>query len=122
MDDNRFLAEVVSMSRIYVRHGRFDLARKMLRDFILIEESLAQPRPYVLALAYYNLGEVFSDHGNYLIASDLQHQAAQYWESRNPDKSVDLLWYSKTLTQLEEQTEILLREHQERRDDQIDIA
>ncbi|MBX9570329.1 MAG: hypothetical protein K2X77_15640 [Candidatus Obscuribacterales bacterium] len=116
MDDTRFLAEVVSMARIYVRHGRFDLARRLLRDFILMEENLAQPRPYALAMAYYNLGEVYSDHGNYLIASDLQHQAAQHWESRNPDKSVDLLWYANTLTQLEHETDRLIREYQRERE------
>ncbi len=120
MDDNRFLTEVVSMSRIYVRHGRFDLARKLLRDFILMEENLVQPRPYVLALAYYNLGEVYSDHGNYLIASDLQHQAARHWQSRNPKKSVDLLWYENTLAALEHETDRLLHEQQEEK--RSDIA
>lgn len=122
MDENRFLAEVVSMARIYVRHGRFDLARKLLRDFILMEEKLATPRAYVLAIALYNLGEVYSDHGNYLIASDLQHQAAQQWESRFPEKSVDLLWYSNTLQDLEHETDRLLHEHQERQNKQSEIA
>lgn len=111
--DRRVLAEVLSISRIYSRHGRFDLARKLLRNFILVEEKQLHPDFYSLALSYFNLGEVYSDQGNYLISSDLQRQAAEFWQTSTEDNPAEVLWYSNALVQLEKETDSLLHKEQE---------
>lgn len=122
MEDYRFLAEIISMSRIYVRHNRFELARKLLRECLTVEERAASPRPYVMAIALYTLGEVYSDHGNYVLASDLQHQAATYWQSRKRNESLDLLWYSSVLTELEDEIDKLLHRYSTETNRRSDIA
>lgn len=120
MTNQKVLAEVLSLTRIYARHGRFDLARKLLRE--LIEGQLRAPEPdnHSLAVAYYNLGEVYSDQGNYLVASDLQKQSVEYWDLAHSKDPGSLLYYANALSEIDQETDKLI--HQVNEGEERNIA
>jgi len=55
------LAELLHMVSIYRRRGFPDLAIKLLQEIVDLEEQSAHPNQRILALARYNLAELYAD-------------------------------------------------------------
>jgi tetratricopeptide (TPR) repeat protein len=106
--DENPLTEILCMASVYRAHRMYDFAIKMIRELIeLNHKSLDTDRAW-LALAQYNLAEIYSDQGNYILAKALYVQAAENWEGVCPKDPANLMWYSKALLSLQNQTDRLI--------------
>ena len=102
--------EILYMASIYRSHYMYDLAIKMLRELIELNEKSSTPDLTWVAIAQYNLAEVYSDEGNFILSRELYRRAVENWCKARPKSPESIMWYSSTLVGLQQHTEKLIGE------------
>jgi|SRR6516162_6487352 tetratricopeptide (TPR) repeat protein len=102
--------EILYMASIYRSHYIYDLAIKMLRELIEMNAKSSAPDYTWVAIAQYNLAEVYSDQGNFILAKEMYKQAAESWCKVRPRSPDSMMWYSAALLGLQKHTDRLIEE------------